>query len=283
MGKPAVGKLRHRPGRLLALQHVEADVDLARDLDAGEADLAVAHRRVHVAHGEHAAGLAHGEEDLRAFAVEMVVEIAAVPAGEPVRERLAVGRDADDADHRAGRKRDALVLPDHPVLHLEQAGERRLHLLDQLPEAGDERCDAPLDRTHVEDLDDERVARLGALHRHRACRAVDARHVDRRDQVVLASDLAAEAVVRLEGDDVAGLDLEHRDEVGAERPDDLVPGEAMHHVAGTVAAPPVGSGSARVAGAASVKRSSTWSRARFGSSATTTSPATSHPSATQFA
>ena len=33
-------------------------------------------------------------------AVQVVVEVAAVAAGEPVRELLAVGRDADDADHR---------------------------------------------------------------------------------------------------------------------------------------------------------------------------------------
>src|SRR5919198_3237151 len=84
---PAVAELRHRPGRLLALQDVEAHGRLARDLDAGEADLAVAHRRVHVADGEHPAGLADGEEDARARAVHVVVEIAAVTAGEAVRER----------------------------------------------------------------------------------------------------------------------------------------------------------------------------------------------------
>ena len=41
--------------------------------------------------------------------------------------------------------------------------------------------------------------------------------VDLGDEVVLAADLAREAVVRLEGDDVAGLDLEHRLEVRPER------------------------------------------------------------------
>ena len=43
-----------------------------------------------------------------------------------------------------------------------------------------------------------------------------------RDEVVLRRDLPGEAVVRLEGDRRAGLDLEHRLEVGPERPDDLV-------------------------------------------------------------
>ena len=98
--QPAVRELGHRPCRLLALEDVEAHVDLAGDLDAGEADLAVAHRRVHVADREHAAGLSDGEEDARARAVPMVVEVAPVAAGEPVRELLAVRRHADDADHR---------------------------------------------------------------------------------------------------------------------------------------------------------------------------------------
>src|SRR3954469_16287411 len=78
---PAVGKLGHRPRRLLALQQVEADVYFARDLDAGEADLAVAHRGMHVADGEHAARLAHGEVDPRALAVQVVVEVPAVAGG----------------------------------------------------------------------------------------------------------------------------------------------------------------------------------------------------------
>ena len=75
---------------------------------------------------------------------------------------------------------------------------------------------------HVEDLGDERVARLGAPHGDRPGRAVDPREVDLGDEVVLAADLAGEAVVRLERDDVAGLDLQHRLEVRPERPDDLV-------------------------------------------------------------
>ena len=69
MRDPPVTELRHRPGRLLALEQVEAHGHLAGDLDAGEADLAVAHRGVHVADREHAARLPHGEEDLRALAV----------------------------------------------------------------------------------------------------------------------------------------------------------------------------------------------------------------------
>ena len=186
------------------------------------------------------AGLPHREEDLRALAVQVVVEIPAVPAGEPVRELLAVGRHADDADHRPGGERDAVVHPDLAVAHVEQPRERGLHLVDQLAEAGDQRRHAPLDRAHVEDLGHERVARLGPADRHRAGRAVDPPEVDLRHEVVLALDLPGEAVVRLEGDDVAGPDLEHRLEIGPERPDHLVTREPVtgrdrHQASGTKA------------------------------------------------
>ncbi len=77
---PAVGELGHRPRSLLALEQVDADRHLAGDLDAGEADLAVAHRRVHVADREHPARLPHGQIDGRARPVQVVVEVAAVLA-----------------------------------------------------------------------------------------------------------------------------------------------------------------------------------------------------------
>jgi hypothetical protein len=80
---PAVRKLADRPRRLSPLEQVEADVDLAGDLDAGEADLPVAHRGVHVADREHPTGLANGEVDPCPNPGQVVVEVAAVTAGEP--------------------------------------------------------------------------------------------------------------------------------------------------------------------------------------------------------
>ena len=88
-------------------------------------------------------------------AVPVIVEVPAVLPGLSGGERLAAGRDPDDADHRLRRERHALVHPHHPVAHLEQPGQRRLHQMVELPEAGDQRRDAPLDRPHVEDLRDE--------------------------------------------------------------------------------------------------------------------------------
>jgi hypothetical protein len=226
---PAVGELGHRPDCLLALEQIEADVHFACDLDAGEADLAVAHRGVHVADREQPSRLPHREEDRRTLAMQVVVEIPAVSPREPVRERLAVGRHSDHADHRAGRERDAIVHPDLAVAHLEQARQRRLHLVDQLAEARDERRHPPLDRAHVEDLRHERVARLGAADRHRPGRAVDPLEVDLRDEVVLAADLAGEAVVRLERDGLPWIDHEDRLELGPKGPDHVLAGESMRH------------------------------------------------------
>jgi hypothetical protein len=69
---------------------------------------------------------------------------------------LAVRRHPDDADHRASGEADAVVDLDDAVLDLEQARQRRLNLFDQLPVAGDQRRDAPLDRV---DLDQARTTR----------------------------------------------------------------------------------------------------------------------------
>src|SRR4029077_2345025 len=170
--------------------------------------------------------------------VLVVVWVPAVPRGEAGGEGLTAGRDADDADHRPRWEGDAVVHPDLAVTHLEHPRQRRLHLVDQLPEAGDQRRDPPLDRPDVEDLGDERVARLGAAHGDRPGGAVDPLEVDLCYERVLALDLARDAVVRLEGDGLAGLDLEHRLEVGPERPDHLVTREPVrgrdrHHASGT--------------------------------------------------
>jgi hypothetical protein len=101
----------------------------------------------------------------------VVVEVPAVATCAARSKRLAVGRD-DDTDHRLRGKRDPVVHADLAVAHLEHPRDRRLHLLDQLPEPGI-RSPPPLDRPHVEDLRHERVARLSALDSHRTGRAVD--------------------------------------------------------------------------------------------------------------
>src|SRR5689334_10276044 len=224
---PSVGELGHRPPRLAALDEVEPDCDLTGDLDACAADLAVTHGGVHVADREHPARLPNREMDARSRPVEVVVEVSAVLAGVRVRQLLAPRCDADHADHRTGREADPVRHHDLVPFDPKNVRERRLNLADQLPEAGDDRRDALVDGLDREELRHERVAGLRAFDPNRAGGAVHARHVDRRHEVVLARDLAREAVVRLERDDVARLDLEHRLEVGAKSPNDLVPGDSL--------------------------------------------------------
>ena len=120
------------------------------------------------------------------------------------------------------READPVVHPDRLLVDVEDVGHGRAHLVDQLPELGDDRREAARAGADLEQLDDERVARLGAAHRDRAGGAVDAGEVDVADEVLLGLDLAGEAVVRLEADCCPGLDLEHRLEVGPEAPDHLV-------------------------------------------------------------
>jgi hypothetical protein len=89
--------------------------------------------------------------------VHVVVEVAAVLSGQCVRQRLALGRHSDDADHRPDREADALVHLDRAVAHLEDLRHRSLHLLVQLPVARNQSGDTPIDRLHLEELDGERV------------------------------------------------------------------------------------------------------------------------------
>jgi len=112
-------------------------------------------------------------------------------------------------------------------------------VVDQLAELRDQRGEPARAGRDFEEVDDQRVAGLGAAHRDRSGGAVDPREVDLRDEVGLGPDLAGEAVIRLEADDGAGLDLEHRLQLWAEAPDDLVAGDDVvygsdGHVSGFV-------------------------------------------------
>jgi hypothetical protein len=118
------------------------------------------------------------------------------------------------------------------AFHAEDLRERRLDAVDQLTDPRNERREAVVGGPNLEQLDDERVARLRAPHSDRAGGGVDPLKVDLGDQVGLAADLAGEAIVRLERDDRAGLDLEHGRHFGGERPDDLVAADPGHGVRG---------------------------------------------------
>ena len=135
-------QLGDRPAALLALQQADADRHLARDLDAGEAHLAVAHRGVHVADREHPARLAHRQVDGRAGAVQVVVEVAAVLAGEAVEDRRrSVATPITPTIGRSGKEMRSFMWIGVAV-DPEDLGQRRLDLVDQLPDARDQRREA---------------------------------------------------------------------------------------------------------------------------------------------
>src|SRR5215210_4700319 len=138
VGDPGPLGLAHGPGGLLALQEVEADRNLARYLDAGAADLAVSHARVHVPDAEHPAGLAHGKEDLRSYSVQVVVEVAAVPARHGVGDVLTARRHTDHADHRPHGKLDLMVEMDDAVVDGENLGDGRFDYVYELAELRDD-------------------------------------------------------------------------------------------------------------------------------------------------
>ena len=87
--------------------------------------------------------------------MQVVVEVAAVLPGVAVEDRLALGCDADHAHHRAQRERDAIGHVHGVAVDAEDLRHRRLHVVDQLADAGDQRREPALGRPHGEQLDDE--------------------------------------------------------------------------------------------------------------------------------
>ena len=147
--------------------------------------------------------------------------------GEPARHGIPGGRrHPHHAEHRPGRERDPVVHVDRVAVDPEDPGDRVRHLCLKLADSGDRQCHAGLRGTDLQDLDNQRVARLGAANGHRPGGAVDAVEIEIRvdvaDEVLLARDLAAEAVLHLEADDGAGLDLDDRGHVRPEGEDNLL-------------------------------------------------------------
>ena len=148
------------------------------------------------------------------------------PCGPPARSRASrCRRDADDADQRNRRERDAVVHLHDPVADLEQLRQRGLHEAAELAEAGDQSRNAPLDRPHVEDLHDEGVTGLCAPHCDGAGGAVDPGQVD-RDEIV-SRRICPEKQSFVSKVTTSPGSTRDRLEIGAEGPDDLVPRDAM--------------------------------------------------------
>ncbi len=195
----------HWPVQLEALHQLHAAGDFRRDLDAGAAQLGVAHRGVNVAHLQERAGDADGEVQARALGDLLVVHVAAVAADEAVDDVGAGGRRADDADHRVDGEAD-LVKRRHAVLDGDSLGAiaRRLEERAAVIVGRD---GALVGHFDVEDVDDEHIAGFGAFDEHGAGGGV--REAVGVSEVghgrLLIGDAVAEAVLRFEQEHFARL------------------------------------------------------------------------------
>jgi len=135
---------------------------------------------------------------------------------------LTTGRHPDHAHHGAGRKLDAVVEVHDAVPNRQDLGYGGVAQIDHLSVAGNDGCDSLGTRTDVEKLDDEAVARFGALHGYRRRCGVHAAEVNIGDQVALALNLTAEAVMCLEPHDLTRFHLQDRAHVRAEAVDRFI-------------------------------------------------------------
>lgn len=87
----------------------QRDGGVARNLGAGDADLAVAHGCVHVAAAEQRTIDRTGKYSVAPGGDRRVVHVAALAARGAAVHRLALGSHADDADHGAQRDVQALI------------------------------------------------------------------------------------------------------------------------------------------------------------------------------
>ena len=194
----------------------QRDGGVARNLGAGDADLAVAHGRVHVAAAEQRAIDRHGEVQRSAGGDSRVVHVAAMAARGAAVHRLALGSHADDADHGAQRDVQALIPSQRIALDLAvmrgPLGEAvAAHAL--VLASGGAGLIVELD---VLDAHLQRAASLRALDEHRAGRRVDGVPVQIVHGVPRAGQLVAEAVLRADAHRLAGLHGQHRLKIAVE-------------------------------------------------------------------
>ena len=172
--------------------------------------------------------------------------LARVPAGQQLRRRRGAHQaGVDDAGERdAGdvpRGRDAPAeVPDHLVRVGELLGEepaavlRREHPGVAPPLPGQRPGVLLRDRADVEDVDDEQVAGLGALHGDRAAEHVHPRQRGVEDVLrrVVVVDRAVEPLAAVDPEHVAGAHVDLRGDVGmpAVVADDGLVGELLRRV-----------------------------------------------------
>src|SRR5215213_1175228 len=209
VGDPSVVSFADRPLTVFSFQQVESDRDLPRYLDSCPADLAITHAGVHVPNSEHPARLSHREVDLRSYAMQVVIEVATVLAWHGVDDLLPLRGNPDNPNHRPYWKPDLVAEVYDSVPHGQNLGNGRFDQVYELAVARDDGCHPLRPGPDIQDLGHEAVAGFCATDGDRAGGRVHLREVDFGDQIVLGLDLAREAVVGLEGDDLLRAYLQH--------------------------------------------------------------------------
>ncbi len=228
---PMGRRLRPRPCELHVLVQDKLKLAAQAGLDRGEVDLAVALRRVRVAHGEQRAGGEHRHEQGRARDQVLVVQVAGVNAGRAAADAAhgRVGRQAHGAEERlVDRHHDALG--DRGGLRLavdrDDAAPERGELFRQRPVIGTLAVVAVVERKiDVDDAHFEHVARhraadldrpgedvrTGAAILHlRVDVALILRDDAGRDHAGFVDRRRQDREGGLDGDGVAGIDAQHR-------------------------------------------------------------------------
>ena len=164
------------------LAHRQPDERPHRRLDRRARHLAVPLRGVAVADREERPGVEHGQEQGGAGDQVPGVHVAAVQVGRDRRARACLGGDP----HLAAERREGQVDPG-PELDAIGSGREASDLqvavrevIGQEPEAGDRGRPAPVRVGEVEQVDLERVARLGAFDGDGSGDLVDPVEVERR-------------------------------------------------------------------------------------------------------
>ena len=129
-----------------------------------------------------------------------IVEVPAVRSGVDRVGAVLRGHGAERADDRADRELDVLVEDRLTVPDLPDLGVRRLGVVAQHADVRDQRDVALFFNRDVDDLDHQRVTRLGALDFDRPGQRIELGQRHRLDKVILRVHLAEEPEV------VRGLD-----------------------------------------------------------------------------
>jgi hypothetical protein len=200
------------------LAHRQPDERPHRCLDRRARDLTVPLRGVAIADREERPGVKDGEKQRRAGNQVARVHVAAVKVGRNRRERAGLRGDPELAAERSEWQVDSRPELD-AIRSRSELSDLQVAIgkvVGQQPEAGDRGRPAPVSVGEVEQVDLERVARLGPGDGDGTGDLVDPVEVESRERLGrgFGRDLAVRGVEAVEIDHVAGADARHRRDGG---------------------------------------------------------------------